>query len=93
MLFNNIEEQRRKKELEKIRKENLKYINLLEQKMNANSDVNTIKKACIIPNFECSSINGIDYKISVDIKIRVDKPYVVKNIRDFIYLINNNAIR
>ena len=60
--------------------------------MNANGEVNTIKKASIIPNFECSSVNGIDYKISIDIKIKVDKPYVVKNIRDFIYLINNNAI-
>ena len=92
MLFNNIEENKRKAELEKIRKENLRYINLLEQKMNANGEVNTIKKASIIPNFECSSVNGIDYKISIDIKIKVDKPYVVKNIRDFIYLINNNAI-
>jgi len=91
MLFNNLLEKKRKAELEKIKKENLRYLTLLEKRMNINSEASSIKKASIIPNFECNSFNGIDFETAVDIKIKVDKPYVIKNIIDFIYLINTNG--
>ena len=92
MLFNNLLEKKRQEELEKIRKQNLHFLSILEDRLNRKDGSSSNKKASIIPNFECNSFNGFDYKTSVDIKIKVDKPYVVKDLQYFIYMVQRNIV-
>ncbi len=90
ILFNKILEEKRKKELEQIRKQNLKFLEVLEERIKSKESISSIKKASIIPNFECNRVSSLDYKTTVDIKIKVDKAYVVKDLQYFIYMVTHN---
>ena len=41
---------------------NLKFLDVLEERIKSKESISSIKKASIIPNFECNRINSLDYK-------------------------------
>lgn len=90
--YKKIKEKLRLQELEKIRKENLKFLSILERKISNKNENLTTKKASIIPNFTISTTNGIDFTNELDLKIKVDKAYVIKDLLDFIQLVNTGGV-
>ena len=70
-------------EQEKNKLKSLKQLHLLEKKLGLFDDLGMTKKASILPNFESVTEDGINYVTEVDIKMGVDRLFLIKDIREF----------
>ena len=90
LIFIKIEEEKRKKEIEKTKKESLRYLKMLEEKISKTDNISISNKINILPIINCVSDDGVNFENNIEIKVGNDKYYVVKDIRYFLALINRN---
>ena len=75
-------------EKEKNRLKGLKQLHLLEKKLGLFDDFGVVQKASILPNFETVTEDGIYYVTEVDIKMGVDRLFIIKDLKEFFDNIN-----
>ena len=91
-MFNSLYQNKQKEIDSKRTKEMNKLLNILEQDLNNNIFVSSAKLVEILPNIDCFYTKGMDYETYLNLKIGVDKYYVIKDIREFLGRVDRREI-
>ena len=87
------EEEKIKKAKEKEMKKKMKdLLSVLENSLSINEDVSSSRPVHLIPFIDCQSNRGIDFFVNLELKIGIDKYYVIKDLREFLGRIDKNEV-
>lgn len=92
IMFNSLTEEIEKEQIKKRTKEMNKLLHILEESLNNNISISQAKQVELIPNIDCIWNKGMDVEIYLNLKIGVDKFYVIKDIREFLGRIDRREL-
>lgn len=90
ILFKSIEAKKKKEQEALLKKKMMQLLESLETTLNENEKVSSSRPVHLTPFINCKSNKGIEYFIDMELKVGIDKQYVIKDIREFLGRIDKN---
>jgi len=92
VLFESLEIKRKKEQEKILQKKMMRLLETLEGALNDNEKVSSSRPIHLTPLINCQGNKDLDYFIDMELKVGIDKLYVIKDIREFLGRIDKNEI-
>lgn len=92
ILFLSLENKYKKEKEKELKKQMQLMVDNLEQCLLSNENVSSTRPVHLLPMINCRCEKGMQYFLDVELKIGIDKYYIIKDIREFLGRVDKNEI-